>query len=206
MTEGKMKKLNILTKTKASTYILPCLGMNIFSQKENIVNAFIGDEDYPELDNHIFVLYKFQGTPEFLRFEDDLEDNPLYECTYDPMDEYVMKVFNVPEAYQKDYDTFKDSKYSELSMDLKTRIIAFHGLSPTHPVADVLYKREAAFIRLEAELNKYSHEGVTDIVVDRNLEASGKIDLSREIFSSRYKTEDPFVEERMKFLTKEGLQ
>ena len=196
-----MERLNILTKTKTSTYMLPCLGINIVPYKSSIVNAFIGDDDYPKLDSHLFVLYRFSGDRKFIEFEDDLEENPLYVMSYDPEKEFVMKVFKIPENFKKDLDTFKNSKYSELTLDLKTKIVAFHNLSPEHPLIDVLYKREAAFERLEAELNKYP--GVSEIKVDRNLEASGLLDMTREVYSSRYKTNSGFSTAENNFI-KEG--
>jgi hypothetical protein len=198
-----MERLNILTKTKTSTYMLPCLGINIVPYKSSIVNAFIGDDDYPKLDSHLFVLYRFSGDRKFIEFEDDLEENPLYVMSYDPEKEFVMKVFKIPENFKKDLDTFKNSKYSELTLDLKTKIVAFHNLSPEHPLIDVLYKREAAFERLEAELNKYP--GVSEIKVDRNLEASGLLDMTREVYSSRYKTNSDFLTAENNFM-KEGLK
>lgn len=181
--------------------MLPCLGINIVPYKSSIVNAFIGDDDYPKLDSHLFVLYRFSGDRKFIEFEDDLEENPLYVMSYDPEKEFVMKVFKIPENFKKDLDTFKNSKYSELTLDLKTKIVAFHNLSPEHPLIDVLYKREAAFKRLEAELNKYP--GVSEIKVDRNLEASGLLDMTREVYSSRYKTNSGFSTAENNFI-KEG--
>ena len=197
-----MEKLDVTKKTKSFTYILPMLGMSVSEYKGNIVNAFIGDEDYPDLDNHIFVLYKFEGSTEFVKFEANMEKNPLFVHSYDPEKTFVMKVFNVPESAKEDFELLKAGKFSKISMSLKTRIIAFHGLPPEHPITDVLFKREAAFLRLEAELNKY--DVVSKVTIDRNLEASGLLDLSREIYNSKYKTEDPIKRSQTQFL-EEGL-
>lgn len=196
-----MDKLDILTKTKTFTYLLPCLGLITNRFKNQIVNAFIGDDEYPNLDNHLFVLYEFSGSVEFLDFEEELEEFPIYECTYDPLSKYVMKVFKIPEDSKEDFQYFKKSKYSHLSKILKTKIMAFHCIPPEHPILDILYKREAAFKRLEAELNKYP--GVSEIKVDRNLEASGLLDMTREVYSSRYKTNSGFSTAENNFM-KEG--
>lgn len=197
-----MEKLSVATKTKSFTYMLPMLGLALTEFKSNIVNAFIGDEDYPELDNHIFVLYEFQGSTAFVAYENYLEQHPLFVRSYDPEKKYVMKVFRITESMQADYDTLKRSKYSEVSMVLKTKIIAFHGLPPEHPISDVLFKREAAFLRLEAELNKY--DNTSRVHVDRHLEASGLLDLSRELYNSNYKTVNPLEMAKEQFL-EEGL-
>ena len=119
-----MDKLDILTKTKTFTYLLPCLGLITNRFKNQIVNAFIGDDEYPNLDNHLFVLYEFSGNVEFLDFEEELEEFPIYECTYDPLSKYVMKVFKIPEDSKEDFQHFKKSKYSHLSKILKTKIMA----------------------------------------------------------------------------------
>ena len=88
-----------------------------------------------------------------------------------------------------------------ISLFLKIQNI--HNLPPTHPIVDVLHKREAAFLRLEKELNKYPD--VSQITVDRNLEASGVLNLTREIYNSKYKSIDPFLEIREEFL-EEGAE
>jgi len=198
-----MKKLDITQKTKAYTYMMPLLGIKLEPFKENIVNAFFGDEDYPEYNNHIFILYKFSGTTEFLKFEDNLEnEEPLMVKSYDPDREYVMKVFKILKRFEDDYKLLKESKYSQISMELKTRIIAFHNLPQEHPIIDVIFKREAAFQRLENDLNKY--DNVSKITVDRNLEASGLLDFSREIYNSNYKKGNIFKNSEEQFL-EEGV-
>lgn len=195
-----MSKLDVTKKTKAFTYLMPALGHKITPFAHKIVNAFFGDEEYPELDNHIFVLYRFYGSIEFIKYEEDLEREPSFVKSYDPDKKHVMKVFKVPERFEKDYELLKDGKYSKISDDFKTRIIAFHRLPPEHPVVDVLYKREAAFKRLDADLSTHG----SPIKVPRNLEASSVLDWSREIYNSNYKYIDPFTEGRGEIILEEG--
>lgn len=193
-----MEKLDVSQKTKTFTYLLPMLGTTLVGNRQNVVNVFLGDNDYPELTNHIFVLYRFQGNSDFLAFEDKLEKESLFVKSYDPDRKHVMKVFRVPNGFQEDYDTFKKSQYSKLSRDLKTRIMAFHNLPPEHPAVDVLFKREAAFLRLEASLN--NHPGISPVYIDRKQEASGLLDMSREVYNSKYKQIDALVSARGEFL------
>jgi hypothetical protein len=198
-----MGKLDIERKTKTYTYMLPLLGMSVSPYKGDIVNAFLGDEEFPEYQDHIFVLFRYNGDRDFVKFEAQVEDDPYFEASYDPEKKYVMKVFKMPPQHADEFATFKVSKYSQLSLETKTRIMAFHHLPQEHPIMDVLHKREAAFQRLEAELNKYPD--VSKITIGRNLEASGVIDLAKEVYNSNYKSEDPFALVREEFL-EEGAE
>tara|TARA_R110002126_G_scaffold219045_3_gene364618 strand:+ start:88 stop:684 length:597 start_codon:yes stop_codon:yes gene_type:complete len=195
-----MKKLDLEKKTKTYTYMLPLLGMSVSPYKGEIVNAFLGDEDYPKLTDHIFVLFRFKGDKDFVKFESKVEEDPMFEISYDPDKKYVMKVFKMPYAHADDFASFKASKYSHLSLPTKTRIMAFHHLPQDHAIMDVLHKREVAFLRLEMELNKYP--GVSKITVGRDLEASGVLNLTREVYNANYKSVDPFTTAREQFLEK----
>ena len=62
---------------KSYTYVLPMLSTEITLVKEGLVNTFIGDQEYPQYDNHIFLLYKFNGSKEFLEYEDFLKNKIL---------------------------------------------------------------------------------------------------------------------------------
>ena len=194
----KEEKLDLERKTRAYTYMLPLLGMSVSPYKGEIVNAFLGDEDYPEFNNHIFVLFRYRGDKDFVDFEAKVEKDRLFEFSYDPEKKYVMKVFRMPEEFADDFASFKASKYSHLSLETKTRIMAFHHLPPNHPIMDVLHRREVAFLRLEAELN--NHPDVSPIHIDRRQEASGVLDLVREVYNSKYKSIDPFVAAQEEFL------
>jgi hypothetical protein len=191
-----MEKLDVFTKTKTCTYILPMLSMELSTFKGQVVNAFLGDNEQPQWDNHIFVLFKFSAKAPFIEYEKTLEGNHLYAGSYDPDDRFVMKVFKVPERFQEDYNKFKDSKFSQISNELKTRIVAFHQLPQDHPIVDVLYKREAAFQRLEAQLNG---PGVSEVTLPRHLEASSKLDLFRELYSPEYISKNPLEEAKGSF-------
>tara|TARA_R110002012_G_scaffold118547_1_gene267403 strand:- start:302 stop:802 length:501 start_codon:yes stop_codon:yes gene_type:complete len=129
------------TKTKSHTYILPMLSYYIDIRKRNLVNTYIGAREYPEHDNHIFLLYKFQGTKNFIEYEDYLENNLLFNSKYDPDENHVMFIFNVPKDYQPIYDLYKSGKYSEFFDDYKIQIFKFHGITDSnHKIAKVLFK------------------------------------------------------------------
>lgn len=191
-----------MKKTKAYSYILPMVSDEVMGIKSNLVNVFIGDENYPELDNHIFLLYKFSGHSSFLLFEEDIKESPLFEREYDPDNIYTIKVLRVPKQYEEDFKLFKQSKYSEMSNAYKKRIIAFHNVATSHLLYGILYKKDFAFKYLEKHLNSglpvSSH-----VEIDRSQEASGLLDMNLEIYRNSLLVEDPFKEESKLFETKE---
>lgn len=108
--------------------MLPILGDSI-QEFRGLTAVFIGDRYRPEYDNHIFLLLRHSEDRDFLQFEKKLTLHPMYCTFYDPDKYHVMFVFEVPRESQKDYDTFKNSKFSQLSEPYKRKIIKFHGYS-----------------------------------------------------------------------------
>jgi ssDNA-binding Zn-finger/Zn-ribbon topoisomerase 1 len=161
-------------KTKSFTYILPLMAHFIDLRKRNLVNTFIGCSDYPELDNHIFLLYKFHGTKEYILYEEELENNTLFEKKFDPDKEHVMFAFKVPEDYQDVYNQFKAGKYSELPEDYKIQIFKYHNiLSADHKVAKVLFKHPDLREELEERIG---------VEIPENMEVSSIPDMNLEIY------------------------
>jgi hypothetical protein len=190
-----------MKKTKSYSYILPMVSNEVIDIKKSLINVFIGDENYPELDSHIFLLYKFIGSREFLAFEEEISHSSLFERSYDTDKLHTMKVLKVPKWYKEDFDTFKKSKFSQFSLPYKKLIISFHDLGKKHQIYGVLYKEEFAYKTLEKELNKglpYS----SHIIIDRDLEASGLIDLETEKYKNKFSVKDPFIEMQQNFTTK----
>ena len=144
-------------KTKSFTYILPLMDYFVNVRKRNLVNTYVGSKDKLELTNHIFLLYKFHGTKDFILYEEKLEKSSIFHSKYDPDKTHVMFVFSVPEDYQDIYDLYLAGKYSEFPQDYKIQIFKFHNINEaTHRVAQVLFKhpdiREELEERLGVEL------------------------------------------------------
>lgn len=171
-------------------YTLPML---TWATKETIVNSqlrgvFIGDVDRPELDQHIFLLYRFSGERWFTVFETFLQNNDLYVTAYDPDEKHVMFVYDVPDEYKYSYEKFRHSLYSQISEELKQQIISFHGETVTKKVASVMYKHESSFQEWEEKLNsglpRQSH-----VKIPRELEAASILDMSVEMYDiNNYKS------------------
>lgn len=187
-------------KNKSYTYMLPLVSNGIVGITNNLVNVYIGDREYPELREHLFLHYKFSGDEKFLKFEEELRLHPLFKVAYDPDPQHTMFVLKVPEQYLTDLQLFKQSKYSHISSDSKTRILAYHNLTEEGPVGQVLYKKEPAFLRLEAMIN----DGIdfkNHIHIPRSQEASGLLNLKEEIFNERHKWKAS-IEPNVSFLAK----
>ena len=175
------KELPIMVKNKTYTYITPILGKEALNIKYLLRNTFIGDEDYPNYDNHIFLLYKFSGDMTFYRLEKELQYSKYFVESYNPDSFTTMKVFEVPSEYQKEYNMFIKSKYSRFSEKYKKEILEFHSDDMSKVLSDILYKKEDAYKKLEEELDCY---------IPRELEASGKWNVDKEVYNSSMKIDD----------------
>lgn len=170
---------------KSETYILPMIGESLDEfmtkgfPKCNYRNCFIGDEQVPELEDKIFVLYKFSGDLAYIAFENDMLERPNFYNTYDADPYHVMYVFDVPEKYKEDYKNFKQGLYSKMSTEYKEKIRRFWGnLSNDTDIMGTLYKTEAKFKKLESQL---------DIKIPRDQEASSVPNWDVENYREEYR-------------------
>tara|TARA_R110002012_G_scaffold316281_1_gene531045 strand:+ start:655 stop:1194 length:540 start_codon:yes stop_codon:yes gene_type:complete len=175
---------------KSYTYILPILSTQIDVVKANLINTFVGSDEYTGYNNHIFLLYKYTGNPRFIEYEDYLENTKIFVAKYDPDRHHVMFVFEVPKKYQDIYNKFLKGKYSEFSEDYKLLIFEFHKITdPNHKVAKVLYRHPDIREELEERLNT---------ILPENSEVSSIPDLNIEIYTDEMKVvellppEEPF--------------
>lgn len=167
---------------KSYTYILPMLSTQFDVVKANLVNTYIGCDEYSGYDNHIFLLYNYVGNPRFIEYEDYLEHTKLFVAKYDPDTYHVMFIFKVPEEYQDVYDKFKQGKYSTFSEDYKILIFKFHSItSENHKVAKVLYKHPELKEELEDRL---------DIILPPDSEVSSVPDLEVEMYTEEMKVKE----------------
>jgi hypothetical protein len=124
--------------TQATHYVLPMLYSkdrnDSFFITKNFKNCYIGDGNHPELGKKIFLLYNYQMSVEYIKFERKIELISEFSDDYDYGDErQVMYVFNVPEEHENDFKLFTDGKLSEFSDELKNKIKAFWGIKDDEP-------------------------------------------------------------------------
>lgn len=178
-------------KTKAYTYFLPFISDEAIDIKRNLVNVFLYDEDRPDLDNHIFLLYKFSADDEFLRFEEEVTWSIHYETQYDCDKYHIMVVFRRPERYKKDIKKLLDGKYSELNDSYKKHIIRFHELPDFSQIVGVLYRKEFAYKNIEKLINKDLPEQHWTFI-PREQEASSIFNIKGETYTEAHKVKDVF--------------
>lgn len=129
----------------------------------DFVGAFVKNDDYPQLtsdDRVIHLLFNNFGNFEVLPCRQVLDKSCV---SYTPDNSSTMYLFNVPNEYKREYNKFIQSKYSEFSENYKQSIIKFHdyregcnprGIRDGSKIVDILYKREAAYVRQEEAINK----------------------------------------------------
>lgn len=142
-------------KTRSYTYVLPMLGLSPAYYAGHLENVFYGDTSKPELDEHIFLLFKFNGERKrpshtsYLWIEEDLKKHPIYTAMYDPDPTHVMMVFDVPSICLRDYSLFKQGLYSKMSDVYKASILEFHYndsiTRQASTVRKVLYRDESLY-------------------------------------------------------------
>jgi hypothetical protein len=175
-----MNEWKIGDPNRTFSYVLPMLGDTVMEFRGKIPpmnayrNCFVANEDFPKRNSHIFILYEYLGTPEFIDFEARLLQYTSCTGNYDPDNKHVMFCFEIPEKWKNDYDLFKSSLYSKMSPEYKKHIVRFHELKPKSPIIGTLYKKEFRYKQLEEQLG---------IDIPRDQEASSILDMSIETFS-----------------------
>lgn len=162
-------------KNKTIGYVLPFLNNNgkieldfFWSNRDlgnfptNLfVNAFSKCEEFPELESHIFLLYKFSPNPIFQNFENKLSYLPEFVQAYDPDKYHRMFVFKIPEEYLDTLKMFREGKFSKFKESYKAAILKFHKLDSKYikdpnnnknTITGTLYKQEWKKNEIEEQL------------------------------------------------------
>ena len=171
-------------------YVLPLLELKpLFVLNRQFKGCFIGDKDYPELDNHVFLLYEFTGHTWFLEFETKLKDHDQFITGYEPDKKHSMYVYEIPEKYKDDLALLKQSKYSQIKDSAKQQILSFY--QEVYPesvktLENVLYKKEDSYLSWEKVINQGLPRGRWT-TIPRDMEASPLMDMDIEVYSDKYK-------------------
>jgi len=154
MTENK--EIVKVKRSKSFLFVFPMLSESINDFLDNetkelrskgfsadIPECFIRDVDKPEYTNHIFLLYKFNGTKEFGIFEDGLTKHPFFVEMYNPTPRHDMFVFGVPDDFQLEYELFKSEKpriYRRFGEQYKQQVMNFlDPLMDRKAIESILY-------------------------------------------------------------------
>lgn len=180
---------------KSFIYLFPMIGLTNSVQKGFFINlegVFLLNEDYPQLKDKLYILFRMSTDQKYRIFEQGLLNASYYNFNYEPDKYYKIFVFDIPAEYKREYLKFLVSKYSEFSDNYKKSIIKFHKYKEKgegHAVINVLYKKEEAYLAQENQLN----EGLPRrswINIPRDQEIGKKWDENPESLSLEMYTKD----------------
>jgi len=189
---GNWRDFKIGMPNRTLAYMLPMLGKTCwefatnkkFLPQDNFRNIFLGDLSRECSENCLYLLYKFSGNKAYIDFEGRLQTHENYRGQYEPDRQHVMYVFEVPNERLKDYNNFKNSKYSLLSEDYKNHIRTFWNLQKHSPIIQVLYKDESIFKLLEDKVGQ---------PISREQEAGAALIECEEYYLEEYKVKEVLV-------------
>jgi hypothetical protein len=156
----------------------------------NLKGCFTGDEDYPQLNNHIFVLYRKDANPEYTTYIEFCKTAHNFLKSYEPDKFHEMLVYEVPSDYLGDYTKFRNSKYSELRPKYKQHIIRFFNLTKID--SDGSLNRIVAILYKDPDFKKWREETL-DVVIPDGAELGSVWDPETEVYndSMKVKTTTP---------------
>jgi len=204
-------KLGDANKTIA--YLLPFLHQNgkmncdsFFSRNEMnfptnlFVNAFNRCEEFPEMEEHLFLLYRFNTNVLFQNFEKKLGYLPEYVQVYDPDKYHRMFVFKLDPEYIESLIKFKEGKFSKIKEQHKKIIMDFHRLDRKYIenpdknrniISGTLYKQKWKKEQIEEEfLNDPSVHKSSWIRLPSDAECSSIPNDEAETYYNKYKVHD----------------
>jgi len=167
---------------KASRFLMPFLGHNkvYFRWETDFCNCFIGTEEEGDT-GHLYLLYRFSGSKDFSKFEEKMQEHPLFEGICDVDQFHAMYKFKIPENVKEDVKLIKSGQYSKVSKEGKIRILHFHSITRDSPIGDILYKGEKKKRKLEEDL---------EITIDKDAELHDPFYDYQELYLNKYVLED----------------
>lgn len=124
-----------MTPNRSKTYLFPLLSeFYVFpdSIRHLLKNTYIFDEEAMH-QNCIYLLFQYDKTPEFTKFEYDLSTVEGYVTHYDLKNNLILYVVKFPNEYIEEYIHFKNSQYSQYGKDAQKLIIRYlrsYNLAP----------------------------------------------------------------------------
>lgn len=148
--------------TRTTTFIVPLLGHDLeyFRLKTDFVNAYVGTEQEQDYGEYLYLLYRFNGGLDFIKFEELLFEHPYYIKTIEVDNYHSLYKFKIPEYYKETVNKILEGKYSYISTEFKARIIKFHKTSIEKDIGQILTRNITRKIRMERELESKIPEGL----------------------------------------------
>lgn len=180
-------------KNKTIAYLLPLIAnknnkLADFKDDEhfpkcNFINVFRYCEEYPELDTHLFLLYKYSPNPLFDDFINKFKKNSNFHSIVDNDKYTVMVIFEFPTDSLKTLKHFDKGEYSKFRLEDKKKILDFYSVTSNDKFgpAGVLYKKEWRRLEIEKKI---------DMKLPEDAELSSIADIEQETYFNKYKTQD----------------
>jgi hypothetical protein len=196
--KGKGINYHLSTNTKLTktfNFIMPFLGYTKghFRYNRDFINAFIGTQMYADYGNSIYLLYRFNGTKEFMEFEQEMCGHPWFSEQIDTDQYHVLFKFDIPDAYKEEIDLILDGKYSRLSVESKERILRFHDSTEHSTLGQILSRSKVRKRKLEAELSAEQHK--IDVELPEDAELLDKFSTKEELFMNYFIIENETTRE-----------
>lgn len=127
--------------TTTSNFIVPFLGKSQweFRFKRSFVNAFMGGLDN-KYGTHIHLLYRPEGDDGFKTWNKEVKQHPMYVNQSTPDKAHILLKFRVPPSAKDAVTKIMNGKYSTLTAKDKSLILAWHGVSSSNILGEILFK------------------------------------------------------------------
>lgn len=122
----------------ACVFLMPMLGRKQ-DEYPRFRDCFLSDDE-----KHLVIYTRVGGPNRNNGYgEEKLYEDPNFVETYDNEDDntYGCYVFNVPEKWQKDFDTIVAGKFKEVSEEYVSYVREFYPLLAEHGVIDKAFRR-----------------------------------------------------------------
>ena len=187
MSLEELKKI----KNKTVAYLLPLIGNKNskfadFKDDEhflkcNFINAFRYCEEFPDLDSHVFVIYKYSPHPQFEELLSKFKKYANFHSVIDNDKFSIIVVFKIPEISKKTLELFDKGAYSKFRAEDKKQILNFYSVTSSDKFgpAGVLYKKEWKRLEIESKI---------DMKLPEEAELSSVPYLDQETYFIKYKS------------------
>jgi hypothetical protein len=180
MSLEELKKI----KNKTVAYLLPLIAnkngkLADFKDDEhfpkcNFINAFRHCEEFPDLDTHIFVIYKYSPNPQFEELLNRFRKYSSFHSVIDNDKYTVIVVFEIPYGSKKALTLFDKGAYSKFRAEDKKQVLDFYSVTSSDKFGP-------------AEI-----ESKIDMKLPEDAELSSIPDLEQETYYLKYKnTNEP---------------
>jgi hypothetical protein len=145
--------------SRSKTYLLPLLTKDINIQFNYLLcNCFIKfNRDIGEISHPFGVLYELEDSEDFSEYNMYLINHNLFHRSFIINEESKLFIFHFPKQFIKDYELFKEGKYSKLSTEAKSIIVSYSAEVYKYPpliqdITGVLWRHKSRRQKMEADL------------------------------------------------------